>query len=292
MAVKVKAEKQSDQRIVEQLSIFNGMVVAITGASSGLGRALAVEFYKKGARLAISDIAEDGLEETGNIIKGSDETVKKYLVDVSDVDQVREYAQSVVNDFGCVDIIVNNAGVGILGLIKNTPYEEFEWIINTNLWGVIYGTKEFLPYLLDRPRAYIINISSAAGICGAYTLGAYCTTKFAVRGFTESLTQELSNTNVKSVLVMPDFFRTNVFRNGKCFLNKATKEEIVQAYDDELTVTASEVAKSILKGVEKGKQRMILGKMGNNMDKMVRLFPNYHRKIILKKVTKKRGFDE
>ncbi len=274
-------------------NIFEEKVVAITGTASGLGRELAVQLAKKGALLALSDIDEDGLSETVNIAKETGQKVQGFIIDVTDQQQVANYAKSVVEDFGHVDMIFNNAGVAVAGLIKNIPYEDLKWIIDINLWGVIHGTKEFLPYLETRPEGHIVNISSVAGLVGVYGLGAYCTTKFAVRGFTETLMQDLVTTNVKATVVHPDFVRTNIIKNGRYHLNKFSKEERVKiAAEEEVTTTTDDFIRQIIQGMEKGKQRIIIGKQAKLIDIFARFLPNHYVKILLRMVRNQRGYDE
>ncbi|MBW2324282.1 MAG: SDR family oxidoreductase [Deltaproteobacteria bacterium] len=157
-------------------------VAAVTGAASGIGRMLAVNLAKEGCEVAIADLDQAGLEETANMIDDKKIKVSTHLVDVANRDQVYQFADDVQTQHNRVDIIINNAGVGLSETLEDVKYEDFDWLLGINLWGVIYGSKAFLPYLKQRPEANIVNISSVHGLFTNRNVGPYCTSKFAVRG--------------------------------------------------------------------------------------------------------------
>jgi NAD(P)-dependent dehydrogenase (short-subunit alcohol dehydrogenase family) len=194
-------------------------IVAITGAASGIGRSLALNLADEGCHLAISDINETGLKETADMVcsRSKNLRITTHKVDTSDHKQVKQYADDVVKAHGEVHIIINNAGVVITETIEDLSYEDFEWLMGINLWGVIYGCKEFLPYLKKQDSAHIINISSVNGIFTNPNNGPYCTAKFAVRGFTETLAQELADTKIKVSCVHPGGIKTNIANNGRFY---------------------------------------------------------------------------
>jgi NADP-dependent 3-hydroxy acid dehydrogenase YdfG len=165
---------------------LNNKVAAITGAGSGIGRMLAMEFAKENCRLALSDIDQAGLEETKRLV-GNKVGVSTHLVDVAKQDQVEAFAKDAAAAHGGVDIIINNAGVSLGDFLDTVPIEDFKWLMGIDFWGVVYGTMAFLPYLKQRPEGHIVNISSINGIIPNPNNGPYCAAKYAVKGYTETL---------------------------------------------------------------------------------------------------------
>ncbi|MBA4068737.1 MAG: short-chain dehydrogenase, partial [Acinetobacter sp.] len=196
---------------------FNNKVAAITGAGSGIGQQLAVLLAKQGCHLALSDINEQGLAQTLELLKESDVRVTIQKVNVAELEQVRNWAAQVEQDHGSVNMIFNNAGVALGSTVEGASYEELEWIVGINFWGVVYGTKEFLPLIKKTGDGHVINISSLFGLTAQPTQSAYNATKFAVRGFTESLRQELDleNCGVSALCVHPGGIRTNIANAAK-----------------------------------------------------------------------------
>ena len=170
---------------------FKNKVAAITGAASGIGRALALELGKQQCDLALSDVNEAGLNETADMARKLGVKVTATKLDVANRDAMHAWADQVVKDHGKVNLIFNNAGVALGNTVEEAKYEDYEWIMGINLWGVIYGTKAFLPYIKQTGDGHIINVSSIFGLFAQPTQSGYNMTKFAVRGFTESLRQEL-----------------------------------------------------------------------------------------------------
>ena len=226
-------------------------VAAITGAASGIGRALALNLAAEGCHVAIADVNEAGLKETADKVRSSGVRVTTHTVDVANREQVKRYASEVVKAHGSVHLIINNAGVGIVETMEDVSYEDFEWLIGINLWGVIYGCKEFLPYLKKQQSAHIVNISSVNGILTNPNNGPYCTSKFAVRGFTETLAQELSDTNVKVSCVHPGGIQTNIASNSRFY--KASdptlgRDEAVAIFNRTMAKTTADKAAQIVVG--------------------------------------------
>lgn len=268
---------------------FTNKVVVITGAASGIGQALAQQLSKDGAHLALSDVNMSGLEETRASLIGPGK-VTLHSLDVADRSAWESYAETVANEHGQVDAIINNAGVALSETIEKMSYEDMEWIVGINFWGVVYGTKTFLPYLKQRPEAAIINISSIFGIIALPTQGAYNATKFAVRGFTESLRQELKNTNIMVTTVHPGGIKTNIVRNGRIntsFMGQQSQEEQHQNFKQNVRTSAPQAANIILNGTIKGKRRILIGADARLMDRIQRFLPTRYTDLfgwVLRKI--------
>ena len=196
---------------------FENKVAAITGAGSGIGQQLAIQLAKQGTHLALSDLNEQGLAETLNYVKDYPISVTLTKLDVSDRKAVEDWAKQCQQDFGQVNLVFNNAGVALASTVEGLSYEDAEWIFNINFWGVVYGTKAFLPYLKQSGSGHIVNISSLFGLTAQPTQSAYNATKFAVRGFTEALRQELDleNCGVSATCVHPGGIRTNIANSAR-----------------------------------------------------------------------------
>lgn len=251
-------------------------VAVVTGAASGIGRELARGLAGRGCHLAISDVNADGLMETAGMLADSDVKVTTHILDVSDRQQVYRHAQDVVESHGGVHLVINNAGVALGAFLETVSYADFEWIVGINFWGVVYGTKAFLPFLKQQPEGHIVNISSINGIVPNPMNGAYCATKFAVRGFTETLMQELKGTSVHVSVVHPGGIQTNISRDSRFTAAEAglSKDEVVNYYERKLfRCTAASAAETILSGVERGRQRIMVGRDARMLDWLRRLFP-------------------
>ena len=189
-----------------------------------------------------------------------------------------------VADHGVVDMVVNNAGVSVSENIENLSYDDMEWIVNINFWGVVHGTKAFLPYLQQRPEAALVNVSSIFGIVALPAQGIYNATKFAVRGFTECLRQEMEGTNLFVTTVHPGGIRTNIVRNGR---NRASitgdrlpQETMAKIFERTALTTPAKAADVILTGVRKGNRRILIGADARGMDRLQRRFPVRYGAII------------
>jgi NAD(P)-dependent dehydrogenase (short-subunit alcohol dehydrogenase family) len=252
-------------------------VAAVTGAASGIGRALAVNLAKQGCHLAISDINEEGLKGTADMIGDTGVKVTTHVVDVSDRAQVERYAEEVVGAHGGVHLVINNAGVVVSETLEDISYEDFEWLMGINLWGVIYGSKAFLPHLKRQPQGHIVNISSIYGVVTPPCNGAYCTAKFAVRGFTETLDQELKDTPVRVTCVHPGGIKTNIARNARFYKApdpRINHEDVIAIFDRFMTrTTADDAARIIIEGIKKDRHRIMVGADAQILDMLKRMFP-------------------
>jgi short-subunit dehydrogenase len=253
-----------------------GKVVAVTGAASGIGRALALALGQKRARLALADRNEEGLAETARLVADMGAVATTHALDVADEAAVRAFAGAVVREHETADVVVNNAGVSIVGTVAELQSDEIAWLMNINFWGVVFGTKAFLPILVDRPESCIVNVSSLFGIWAPPECSAYAASKFAVRGFTESLRGELARTNVHVMLVHPGGIRTSIATSSRIArsadADRAKRRS--QAFHDRLLLRSPEsAAAAIVAGIEKRRDRVLVGGDAVRADFLVRLFP-------------------
>jgi len=260
---------------------FTGKVAVVTGAGSGIGRALSVELAKRGAKLAICDVDTHGLAETEALVKAAGGEVKADHLDVSQRELVLTYADSVVEHFGRVNMVFNNAGIAFTGDIEAMSFKDMDRVMDVDFWGVVSGTKAFLPHLIASGDGHVINISSIFGLFSVPTQSAYNAAKFAVRGFTEALRQEMNINNrpVKVTCVHPGGIKTNIARNGEQ-VDGLDHDELSNSFDKMARTSPEKAAKVILKGVEKNKARVLIGADAWVLDKFVRVTgPGYQRAI-------------
>ena len=212
---------------------FKDKVVVITGAASGIGKATAKAFAQKGSDLVIADNNAQRLEETAGEIKATGARVLAQQVDVSDRNQVESFAKFVISERGHVDILVNNAGVGVGGPLLDTNIEDFEWIFSINYWGVLYGLKYFLPHMVARKYGHVVNTASGAGLCSIPAMSAYCSTKFAVVGLSETLRSEVRRFGIGVSTICPGVINTNIITQSRMHLqegSRATHSRLIDFY--------------------------------------------------------------
>ncbi|NOT47920.1 MAG: SDR family NAD(P)-dependent oxidoreductase [Acidobacteria bacterium] len=258
-------------------------VAVVTGAASGIGRALALRFAREGvAGIAISDVNEAGLNETAEMVRDAGETVSTNVVDVSKLDQVQAFADDVIEKHGRVTHLVNNAGVGVIGRFDQISIEDFEWLMGINFWGVVYGCKIFLPYLLKEKDAHIVNISSVFGLIAPEEQSAYCASKFAVRGFTESLRHEMAETNVSVTSVHPGGVKTNIVRNSRIGADTPAewKDQGTKLFDKIAKTTPEAAAEDIVNAINTKNPRLLIGRDARAISHLSRLFPKSYLRII------------
>ena len=264
---------------------FKNKDAAITGAGSGLGQQLAVLLAKAGCHVSLSDVNEKGLAETVELVKPYNVRVTSKKVNVAKLEEVRTWAEETVQNHGSVNMIFNNAGVALGSTVEGSNYEDLEWIMGINYWGVVYGTKEFLPYLKKTGEGHIINTSSLFGLTAQPTQSAYNSTKFAVRGFTESLRQELDieNSGVSALSVHPGGIRTNIANDAR--MSDSIKsmgmnpEKSAKAFNKLLRMPAEEAAQQILDAVLKNKRRLLIGNDAKTLDLIQRVLPTGYQRI-------------
>lgn len=264
---------------------FKNKVAAVTGAGSGIGQAIAIALAKQGCHLALSDFSETRLAKTVELLAPYSVKVTTQKVDVAKRDEVATWAKAVVDEHGQVNLIFNNAGVAIGSTAEGVSYEDLEWLIGINFWGVVYGTKEFLPYLKQSGDGHIINISSMFGLTAQPTQSAYNASKFAVRGFTESLRQELDmqNAGVSATCVHPGGIRTNIAKAAR--MNNSVQSlgmdplKSQDAFDKLLRTPADDAAQQILEAVRKDRRRLLIGADAKAVDVIQRILPQGYQKI-------------
>jgi NAD(P)-dependent dehydrogenase (short-subunit alcohol dehydrogenase family) len=240
---------------------LNGKVVVITGAGGGMGREMALLAAGQGALLALSDWDADALAGTVDLVKGRGAEVRSDVVDVSDRAAVAQWATDVVGQLGRVDVLVNNAGVSMSGDFEDMSYEEFDWILGVNLHGVVNGTKEFLPHLIASGDGVLVNISSLFGLVSMPGQSAYNATKYAVRGFTEALREEMlvNGHPVTVTCVHPGGIRTGIARNGRTTAGE-DHARLTALFEKKLAkMPADKAARIILEGALAGKARVLVG---------------------------------
>ncbi len=265
------------------MSLDLNSVAVITGAASGIGRALAVRFAgEKIAGIAISDVNEAGLAETAAMVEKLGVPVSFHLTDVSDLKQVQQLADDVVARHGRATHLVNNAGVGLIGTFEQLSIEDFEWLMGINFWGVIYGCKVFLPILKQQTAAHIVNVSSVFGLIAPEEQSAYCSSKFAVRGFTESLRHELAGTNISVSCVHPGGILTNIVRNSRVGQNAPDewKQQGTKLFDKIAKTSPETAAEVILRGIKSNHPRILIGKDAVVISILSRLFPRRYLGIM------------
>jgi len=272
------------------MKTLSNKIVAITGAGSGIGRALALRMGESGANLAISDVREDALAETAALLGSTQSRVHVATVDVGQRSAIYAWADRVKAELGPVDVLVNNAGVSLSQTIAEMRDEDFEWLMNINFWGVVHGTRAFLPQLLSRPEAHVVNLSSVFGLIAVPTQAAYNASKFAVRGFTEALRQELAKTAVRVTSVHPGGIKTNIVRNGRHFQSTTGSTDADQAareFDDMARTTPDEAARQIMRAILRERPRLLIGLDAILIDRMQRLLPESYDRLIAKAISRR-----
>jgi NAD(P)-dependent dehydrogenase (short-subunit alcohol dehydrogenase family) len=275
------------------MSKIENKVCVVTGAGSGIGRELALELARRGARaVAISDINDEGLAETGGLLAEQVPavTVHQQHLDVADRHAFIAYAETVAGEFGVVHQVYNNAGIASGKTVLDANFEMYDTVIAINLFGVIHGTKVFLPHLIASGDGHVTNISSLNGFMAQDELSAYCTTKFGVRGFTETLRIEMLRDRlpVKVTVVHPGGVRTNIATAGLQHAEELGYEvsdherRRVQAYNEKLLrLPAADAARIIIDGVERDRARVLVGNDAKLVDLIVRTFPVSYAKVTL-----------
>jgi short-subunit dehydrogenase len=272
---------------------------AITGAASGIGRALALELAARGCDLALADRDEAGLQAVAAEIaktssqNSSSRKVSVHRVDVSEPAAIADFAQAATTAHPGLNIVINNAGVALLGAFTEIDQAQMDWLMNINFWGVVHSTRAFLPHLAAQPEAHIVNVSSIFGIVAPPGQTAYSAAKFAVRGFSEALRHELqiAKSPVKLSVVHPGGVLTNIVRNSRAGVgvtDNARRAESIERFDTIAKTTPTAAALRIIEGIEKNQPRILIGNDARFMDLLQRFRPGTYWAVMAKRIEKSR----
>ena len=258
---------------------FEGSAAAITGAASGIGRALALELAARGCDVALADVDQAGLESVAKEITAAHaRRVTVRHVDVADPQQIQDYAIAAVADFPALNLLFNNAGVALLGQFDEFDQAQMAWLMEINFWGVVRGTRAFLQHLQSRPQAHIINISSIFGIIAPAGQSAYAASKFAVRGFSEALRHELAmnKSTVRLSVVHPGGVKTNIARKartGAQLRESVSLSDVGDRFERLARTTPAAAAQRIIRGIERNEPRILIGRDAQLLDLIQRFKP-------------------
>jgi len=274
------------------MTAIPGSAAAITGAASGIGRALALELAARGCDLALADRDEAGLATlAAEIASTSRRKVTVHVVDVGVPLEIEAFAQAAIAAHPVLNIVINNAGVALMGMFDEVEQAQMEWLININFWGVVHGTRAFLPHLARKPEGHIVNLSSIFGIIAPPGQTAYCAAKFAVRGFSESLRHELAmaGSPVRLSVVHPGGVATNIARNsrtGTGMTDNARRAQSIERFDAVAKTTPAAAALRIIAGIEKNQPRILIGNDARYMDLLQRFRPSTYWAVLARKIEK------
>ncbi|MHA3701774.1 SDR family NAD(P)-dependent oxidoreductase [Jatrophihabitans sp. YIM 134969] len=276
------------------MTTLQNKVVAITGAGSGIGRALALGAAGKGALLALSDRDAAGLAETADLVRAARPKVRLRTdeVDVSNESLVRDWASAVAEDFGRVNVIINNAGVAFSGDVAESTLKDLEWVMGVNFFGVVHGTTAFLPHLVASGEGHVVNISSLFGLLATPSQSQYTAAKFAVRGWTETFREEMliSGSPVKVTCVHPGGIKTGIARNGRA-AEGLDPVQIAAFFDKKLAKMEPEQAAAIIiRGIEKNKPRVLVGADAYALDLMQKVLGARYQRLVALTVKRMRPY--
>ena len=279
------------------MTAIRGAAAAVTGAASGIGRALALELAARGADLALADRDEAGLASVAaeiakiDINKAGPRKVTTHRVDVGAREEIAAFAQAATAAHPQLNILVNNAGVALLGSFDEIDQAQMDWLMNINFWGVVHATRAFLPQLSRQREAHIVNLSSIFGIIAPPGQTAYAAAKFAVRGFSESLRHELAmaKSPVRLSVVHPGGVSTNIVRNsrtGSGIADNARRAQSIERFDAVARTTPRNAALRIIEGIESNKPRILIGNDARMMDILQRLRPATYWSVLARRLEK------
>jgi len=250
---------------------------AITGAASGIGRALAIELANRGCDLALADRDEAGLKTLAAEI-GAQRKISVHRVDVGEPDDIAQFARDALAAHPALNIVINNAGVALMGTFEEIDQAQMDWLFNINFWGVVHGTRAFLPHLKTQAEAHIVNISSIFGIIAPPGQSAYAAAKFAVRGFSESVRHELAvaGSPVRLSVVHPGGVATSIARSSRTGVgvtDNARRAQAIDRFESAAKTTPKDAALRIIRGIERNEPRILIGNDARFMDILQRFRP-------------------
>ncbi|MGB0101969.1 MAG: SDR family NAD(P)-dependent oxidoreductase [Nocardioides sp.] len=262
---------------------FDDKVVVITGAGSGIGRALALNLARQGSLLALSDVDDDGLAETVDLVRAAGlRDLRSDHLDVAQRDDFAAYATSVADQFGRVNVVINNAGVALAGDLEDLEYADIDWLMGVNFWGVVHGTKEFLPHLIASGEGHIVNLSSLFGLISMPGQSMYNAAKYAVRGMSEAVREEMliAGHQVGVTVVHPGGIKTAIARNARVSA-KEDKERTATFFDEKLArMTPERAAEIIVRGVRNDKARVLVGIDAHALHHLAKLTGSRYQDIV------------
>jgi short-subunit dehydrogenase len=265
------------------MSLNKESIAVLTGAGSGIGRSLALRLAAEPvAGLALADLNMEGLKETARMLEDTGVRVSTHVLNVANLSEMEEFVTRVVAEHGRVTHLINNAGVSLFGTVEEVSIEDLQWLMNINFWGTVYGVKLFLPILRAQPSAHIINVSSVFGLVAPPGNAAYSASKFAVRGFTESLRHELVDTNIAVSCVHPGGVATNIARSGRlgAQADEGAKEESVKYHTKVSRTTSDEAARQIIRGIKRRAKRILVGADARIIDMVHRAAPENYMSVM------------
>jgi len=274
------------------MTAIRGAAAAVTGAASGIGRALALELAVRGCDLAQADRDEAGLQAVAaEINRGNQRKVSVHRLDVGEPGQIADFAEAAVAAHPGLNIVVNNAGVALLGQFNEIDQAQMDWLMNINFWGVVHATRAFLPHLARQREAHIVNLSSIFGIVAPPGQTAYAAAKFAVRGFSESLRHELqmAASPVRLSVVHPGGVSTNIVRNSRAgtgVTDNARRAQTIERFDAVAKTTPAAAALRIIQGIEKNQPRILIGNDARFMDLLQRFRPATYWAVLARRIAK------
>jgi short-subunit dehydrogenase len=274
------------------MTVIRGAAAAVTGAASGIGRALALELAARGCDLALADRDEAGLQDAAaEIARRHPAKVTVHRVDVGEPAQIAQFAEAATAAHPGLNILINNAGVALMGEFRELDQADMDWLMNINFWGVVHGTRAFLPHLARQREAHIVNLSSIFGIIAPPGQTAYVAAKFAVRGFSESLRHELqiANSPVQLSVVHPGGIATGIARNsrmGAGVTDNARRTDAIERFEALAKTTPHAAALRIIAGIEKNRPRILIGNDARAMDLLQRLRPAGYWAVLARRIGK------
>jgi short-subunit dehydrogenase len=274
------------------MTTIRGSAAAVTGAAGGIGRALALELAARGCDLALADRDEAGLQATAaEIGRAGAQKVTVHRVDVGEPQQIADFARAAIAAHPGLNIVVNNAGVALLGQFSEIDQAQMDWLMDINFWGVVHSTRAFLPHLARQREAHIVNLSSIFGIIAPPGQTAYAAAKFAVRGFSESLRHELqmAASPVRLSVVHPGGVATNIVRNSRAgtgVTDNARRAQTIERFDAVAKTTPAAAALRIITGIEKNQPRILIGNDARFMDLLQRFRPGTYWAVLARRIEK------
>ncbi len=259
-----------------------GTVAVITGAASGIGRSLALRLARERCALALADIDAGGLADTAAQARKSGVRVSTHAVDVANRAAMAGFRDAVLSEHKRIQLLVNNAGVALIGTVAELPLEQIEWLMGINFWGVVHGVTLFLPMLRQQPEAHIVNLSSVFGLIAPPGQGAYAASKFAVRGFSEALRHELAGSTIKVSVVHPGGVRTAIAARARAApaVSEAHRRDLAVRFETVARTTPEQAAERIVQGIRRDEERILIGSDARFLDRVQRLLPASYWRVI------------